>query len=54
MVKAVFAGSDYRDHSEIQSAVAAYLSRRNAEARRDRVERRAAQQARPAPLLAAA
>jgi hypothetical protein len=25
MVKAVFAGSDYRDHAEIQAAVAAYL-----------------------------
>ena len=46
MVKAVFAGSDYRDHDEIQAAVAAYLRRRNAEARRDRDERRAAQQAR--------
>jgi transposase len=46
MVKAVFAGSDYRDHAEIQAATAAYLRRRNAEARRDRVERRAAQQAR--------
>jgi transposase len=46
MVKAVFAGSDYRDHAEIQAAVAAYLRRRNAEARRDRVQRRAAQQAR--------
>ena len=30
MVKAVFAGSDYRDHDEIQAAVAAYLRRRNA------------------------
>ncbi len=37
MVKAVFAGSDYRDHAEIQAATAAYLRRRNAEARRDRV-----------------
>ena len=46
MVKAVFAGSDYRDHDEIQAAVSAYLRRRNAEARRDRDERRAAQQAR--------
>ena len=46
MVKAVFAGSDYRDHAEIQTAVAAYLRRRNAEARRDHDERRAAQQAR--------
>ena len=36
MVKAVFAGSDYRDHDEIQAAAAAYLRRRNAEARRDR------------------
>lgn len=52
MVKAVFAGSDYRDHTEIQSAVAAYLRRRNAEARRDRVERRAAQQARRKKRLA--
>jgi len=52
MVKAVFAGSDYRDHAEIQAAVAAYLRRRNAEARRDRVERRAAQQARRRQRLA--
>ena len=29
MVKAVFSGSDYRDHPEIQAAVAAYLRRRN-------------------------
>ena len=48
MVKAVFAGSDYRDHAEIQTAVAAYLRRRNAEGRRDHDERRAAQQARRA------
>lgn len=52
MVKAVFAGSDYRDHAEIQAAVAAYLRRRNAEARRDRVVRRAAQQARRRKRLA--
>jgi transposase len=52
MVKAVFAGSDYRDHAQIQTAVAAYLRRRNAEARRDRVERRAAQQARRRKRLA--
>jgi len=52
MVKAVFAGSDYRDHAEIQAAVAAYLRRRNAEARRDRVQRRAAQQARRRKRLA--
>ena len=52
MVKAVFAGSDYRDHAEIQTAVAAYLRRRNAEARRHRVERRAAQQARRRKRLA--
>jgi len=52
MVKAVFAGSDYRDHAEIQAAVAAYLRRRNAEARRDRVERRAAQQTRRRKRLA--
>jgi transposase len=45
MVKAVFAGSDYRDHDEIQAAVGTYLRRRNAEARRDHDERRAAQQA---------
>ena len=42
MVKAVFAGSD-QDHEEIQSAVAAYLCRRNAEARRNRDQRRSAQ-----------
>ena len=53
MVKAIFAGSDYRDHAEIQTAAAAYLRRRNAEARRDRVERRATQQARRARRLAA-
>lgn len=52
MVKAVFAGSDYRAHAEIQAAVAAYLRRRNAEARRDRVQRRAAQQARRRKRLA--
>ena len=52
MVKAVFAGSDYRDHAEIQTAVTAYLRRRNAEARRERVERRAAQQARRRRRLA--
>jgi hypothetical protein len=48
VVKAVFAGSDYRDHDEIQAAVAAYLRRRNAESRRDRGERRAPQLARRA------
>ena len=32
MVKAVFAGSDYQDHEEIQAAVASYLGSRNAEA----------------------
>jgi len=52
MVKAVFAGSDYRDHAEIQAATAAYLRRRNAEARRERVARRAAQQARRRKRLA--
>ena len=35
MVKAVFAGSDYRDHAEIQAAVSAYLRSSNAEARRE-------------------
>ena len=52
MVKAVFAGSDYRDHAEIQTAVAAYLRRRNAEGWRDRAQRRAAQQARRRKRLA--
>ncbi len=46
MVKAVFAGSDFLDHEEIQAAVSAYLRRRNVEARRNRDERRAAQQVR--------
>jgi len=46
MVKAVFAGSNYADHEEIQAAGSAWLRRRNAEARRDREARRAAQQAR--------
>ena len=41
IVKAVFAGSDYHDHAEIQSGVAAFLHRRNAEGRRDHDERRA-------------
>jgi hypothetical protein len=35
MIKAVFAGSDYRDHDEIRAATSAWLRRRNAEARRD-------------------
>jgi hypothetical protein len=34
MVKAVFAGSDYRSHDEIQVAAAPWLRRRNAEVRR--------------------
>jgi len=46
MVKAVFAGSDYADHGEIQAASAVWLRRRNAEARRDRDERRAARRLR--------
>lgn len=46
MVKAVFAGSNYADHGEIQAAGSAWLRRRNAEARRDREVRRAAQQER--------
>jgi transposase len=46
MVKALFAGSDYADHDAIEAASAAYLRRRNAEARRDREQRRAAQAAR--------
>jgi hypothetical protein len=48
MVNAVFAGSDYQDHEEIQAAVAAYLRLRNAEARRNATERRVARQARRA------
>jgi transposase len=44
MVKAVFAGSNYTDHDEIQAAGSAWLRRRNADARRDRDARRAAQQ----------
>jgi transposase len=39
MVKAVFAGSDYRSHDEIQAASGAWLRRRNADARRDRERR---------------
>jgi transposase len=42
MVKAVFAGSDYRTHDEIRAATSAWLRRRNAEARRERDARRAA------------
>lgn len=48
MVKAVFAGSDYRSHQEIQAATAAWLRRRNAEARRDREARQRARDARRA------
>lgn len=44
MVKAVFAGSNYTSHEEIQFASSGWLRRRNAEARRDREARRAAQQ----------
>lgn len=39
MVDAVFAGSDYRDHDQIQAVCAAYFRRRNADARRHRDER---------------
>lgn len=46
MVKAVFAGSDYRSHEEIENVTAAYLRRRNAEARRDRAARGRARDAR--------
>ena len=48
MVKAVFAGSDYRSHDEIQAATAAWLRRRNAEARRDREARQRARDTRRA------
>ena len=48
MVKAVFAGSDYRSHDEIQAVTAAYLRRRNAEARRDRADRQRARDVRRA------
>lgn len=41
MVDAVFAGSDYRDHDEIQAVCAAYFRRRNTDARRHRHERAA-------------
>ncbi len=46
MVGAVFAGSDYRSHAEIQAATAAWLRRRNAEARRDRETRQHAKELR--------
>lgn len=46
MVKAVFAGSGYRSHDEIEAVTAAYLRRRNAEARRDRAARQRARDAR--------
>jgi transposase len=46
MVKAVFAGSDYHGHEEIQARAGAYLRRRNAEARRDRDRRLAERLAR--------
>jgi transposase len=54
MVKAVFAGSDYRSHDEIQAATRAWLRRRNHDARRDATARRAARQARRASRWAAA
>jgi transposase len=41
MVGAVFAGSDYRDHDEVQAAVGRWLRRRNGDARRHFAERRA-------------
>lgn len=53
MVKAVFAGSDYRSHDEIQAATAAWLRRRNAEARRDRQARQRARDARRSRRAAA-
>jgi transposase len=53
MVKAVFAGSDYRTHDAIRAASGAWLRRRNAEARRDR-ERRAAERDRRRARRAAA
>jgi transposase len=53
MVKAVFAGSDYRSHDEIRAATSAWLRRRNHDARRDRVARRAARDARRARRSAA-
>lgn len=53
MVKAVFAGSDYRSHDEIQAATAAWLRRRNTEARRDRQARQRARDARRARRAAA-
>jgi hypothetical protein len=46
MVGAVFAGSDYRDHAEVQAAVDRWLRRRNADARRHAAERRAERQRR--------
>ncbi len=53
MVKAVFAGSDYRTHEEIRTASCAWLRRRNAEARRDRDARAAARDHRRARRAAA-
>ena len=53
MVKAVFAGSDYRTHEEIRTASSAWLRRRNAEARRDRDARAAARYHRRARRAAA-
>ncbi len=53
MVKAVFAGSDYRTHEEIRTAASAWLRRRNAEARRDRDARAGARNHRRARRAAA-
>jgi hypothetical protein len=53
MVGAVFAGSDYPSHAEIRIATAAYLRRRNAEARRDRGLRARARDARRVRRVAA-
>lgn len=41
MVDFVFSGSNYQGHNEIEQALSAYLKRRNAEARRNLVVRRA-------------
>ena len=53
MVKAVFAGSNYRNHDEIQAATAAWLRRRNRDARREQAQRRTARDARRARRAAA-
>lgn len=41
MVDCVFSGSNYKDHTEIELALRAYLKRRNADARRNLTARRA-------------